>query len=53
MAYYDPTKDRSNEFDWKKYCDEQQPTELEQNRWSKIMLLFAGVLIIIGITVGG
>jgi hypothetical protein len=53
MIYYDPDKDRSEEFAWKKYYDERRPTEQEQDRWSKIMLLFSVILIIIGFTIGG
>lgn len=36
---YDPTKDRSEEFGWKKVCDEHVPTEEEQTFWGKIILL--------------
>lgn len=52
MIEYDPTKDQSEKYGWKKYCDEHQPTKEEQDRWSKIMLLFSGLLIIIGFIIG-
>ncbi len=38
---YDPTKDRSVEAGWKRVCDEQVPTEDEQDRWGKVMLSVA------------
>ncbi len=31
---YDPDKDRSEEFGWKKIQDETQPTEQEQDAWA-------------------
>ena len=52
MSCYDATKDRSEEFGWKKNCDEYRPTEEEQDRWAKITLIFAGVLVIIGFIIG-
>ena len=42
--YYDPDKDRSEEFGWKKWCEEQKATEEEQNRWGKITLLVTAKL---------
>jgi hypothetical protein len=42
--YYDPKLDRSEEAGWKKWCDEEQPTEEEQVKWSKISLLFSAKL---------
>jgi hypothetical protein len=37
--YYDPDKDQSERFGWKKVCDEQKATEEEQSLWTKITLL--------------
>jgi hypothetical protein len=37
--YYDPDKDRSEEFGWKKVCDEEKPSEEEESLWTKITLL--------------
>jgi len=48
---YRPDLDRSEEAGWKKYCEERQPTEQEQQRWSSIYLaiclLFASVNVVI------
>ena len=33
--HYDPNLDRSEEFGWKKWSEEQQPTEEEQEKWAK------------------
>jgi hypothetical protein len=38
MIHYDPKLDRSEEFGWKKVCDEHVPTEEEQDLWSRIMI---------------
>jgi hypothetical protein len=47
MIKYDPTKDRSEEFGWKKVCDEHCPTEEEQNRWGVIMVIFSiGIIVV-------
>jgi hypothetical protein len=44
MIKYDPSKDRSEEFGWKKFCDETKPTEEEQDRWGKVLVAFALIL---------
>jgi hypothetical protein len=36
--YYDPDKDQSERFGWKKVCDEHVPTEEEQRLWGNIMI---------------
>ncbi len=38
---YDPTKDRSEEFGWKKLGDEHVPTDEEQDFWGKITIGFS------------
>jgi len=48
MIRYDSSKDRSEEFGWKKVCDEHVPTEEEQRFWSNVIIVFAASLI--GIT---
>jgi hypothetical protein len=48
MIQYDPKKDRSEQFGWKKVKDEQIPTEQEQDQWSAIIILFTLGIIIIG-----
>jgi hypothetical protein len=48
MIRYDSSKDRSEEFGWKKVCDEHVPTEEEQRFWSNVIIVFAVSLI--GIT---
>jgi hypothetical protein len=45
MIQYDSNKDRSEEFGWKKVKDEKRPTEQEQNRWGKILVIFSLLLI--------
>lgn len=45
--HYDPNKDHSEEFDWKKYSNEHIPTEEDQDYWSKVIILFS---IISGLT---
>lgn len=40
MVIYDPSKDRSEEYGWKKACDEHVPTEQEQQLWGNITILF-------------
>jgi hypothetical protein len=47
MIHYDSAKDRSEEFGWRKVCDEHVPTEKEQDRaaWS-IIILTIGLAII-------
>ena len=47
--FYDPDKDRSEEFGWKKWCDERKPSEEEQNRWSKISALVAAKVATLGL----
>jgi hypothetical protein len=41
---YDSKFDRSEEFGWKKWEDEERCNEEEQNKWSKIIVIFAIVL---------
>jgi hypothetical protein len=41
MIHYDPLKDRSEEFGWRKVCDEHVPTDEEQDRWGKITFVVA------------
>ena len=41
MVHYDPQLDRSEEFGWKKVCDEHVPTEQEQLFWGNIMIGYA------------
>jgi len=41
MVHYDPKLDRSEEFGWKKVCDESVPTEQEQEFWGNIMIGYA------------
>jgi hypothetical protein len=48
MIYYDPNKDRSEEFGWKKVCDERIPSEEEQDRWGFITVIFCIGVIVIG-----
>ena len=43
-VYYDESKDRSEEFGWKKYCDEQVPTEEEQVFWGNVIFTFVLVM---------
>ena len=47
--YYDKTKDRSEEFGWKKYCDEHVPTDEEQVFWGNITIAFAVVMALIAV----
>ena len=42
--YYDPDKDQSEQFGWRKVCDQQPPPQSEQNFWSGVYILFAGVV---------
>ena len=49
MIRYDPDKDQSERFGWKKWCDESIPTEQEQDQWAKIAL---GMALIVGLIVG-
>jgi hypothetical protein len=44
MVHYDPKLDRSEEFGWKKVCDEAVPTEAEQKFWGRITVVFAVVV---------
>jgi hypothetical protein len=46
--YYDPNQDRSEEFGWKKVCDEQKATEEEQDRWGKWSLVIIAKLTALG-----
>jgi hypothetical protein len=50
MVDYDPKLDRSEEFGWKKYCDESVPTEAEQEFWGRVMIgymLFTVVMLFV------
>jgi hypothetical protein len=47
--YYDESKDRSQEFGWKKCCDEQGPTEQEQIFWGNVSIIFVLVLGLIAV----
>ena len=50
MVHYDPKLDRSEEFGWKKVCDEHVPTEAEQAFWGNVMIgyvLFSIVLLFV------
>jgi hypothetical protein len=38
--HYNPDKDRSKEFGWKKVCDEHIPTEEEQRYWGNVIIIF-------------
>jgi hypothetical protein len=48
MIQYNPKKDRSEEFGWKKVCDEYIPSEEEQDRWGVITVIFCISVIVIG-----
>ncbi len=48
-VYYDESKDRSEDLDWKKYCDEQVPTEQEQIFWGNVSIIFVLVLGLIAV----
>ena len=43
-VYYNSNLDRSEEFGWKKLCDEHVPTEDEQDRWGTRLILAASIL---------
>jgi|APGre2960657373_1045057.scaffolds.fasta_scaffold364807_1 hypothetical protein len=45
--HYDPKLDRSEEFGWKKYSEEAQPTEQEQQFWGRVMIVFSLCLIVL------
>jgi hypothetical protein len=45
MVYYDPKLDRSEEFGWKKVCDEAVPTAEEQKFWGNVMIGYAVFMI--------
>ena len=45
LMIYDPAKDRSEEFGWKKLCNEHVPTEQEQDFWA--MRLTAASLLVV------
>ena len=49
MVSYDPDKDQSERFGWKKVKDEHRATEQEQNLWSKITAIFGLKLALIPI----
>jgi hypothetical protein len=51
MTNYDPDKDQSEKYGWKKICEEHIPTE-ENERWGRIMLLSVGALILIAFLLG-
>jgi hypothetical protein len=44
MYKYDPGKDRSEEYGWKKVCDEHQPTEEEQKFWGNVILATVAIM---------
>jgi hypothetical protein len=48
---YIPSKDRSEEFGWKKVCDEHTPTKEEQDFWGKILVVFSLGLGLVGLLV--
>jgi hypothetical protein len=48
MIFYNPDKDRSEEFGWKKLRDEYSPTEREQDLWGLITIIFSLIMITIG-----
>lgn len=55
MVTYDPTKDRSEEYGWKKVCDEHLPTEQEQQFWGNVTLavgLFLATVTVLGALYG-
>lgn len=41
---YDPAKDRSENYEWKKYAEERNPSDEEQLLWSKITVIFSCIL---------
>jgi hypothetical protein len=41
---YDESQDQSERFGWKKWCEEERPTEEEQNRWGYIGVLSTAVI---------
>jgi len=44
MVHYNPKLDRSEEFGWKKVCDEHIPTAAEQKFWGRVTVVFAVVV---------
>jgi hypothetical protein len=44
MLHYDPKLDRSEEFGWKKVCDEHVPTAAEQEFWGRVTVVFTVAL---------
>jgi len=46
--HYDPDKDQSERFGWKKWREEERPTEEEQNRWGKWSLAIIAKLTALG-----
>ena len=49
MVHYDPDKDQSEKYGWKKVRDERVPTEEEQDRWGKIAIVISAKLAMIPI----
>jgi hypothetical protein len=52
MVYYNTSKDRSEEFGWKKVCDEHIPSKEEQTKGSILILSFTVGIILISILGG-
>ena len=47
MVKYNEEQDRSEEFSWKKVCDEHEPTEEEQQAWAEYALWFVVVFCVV------
>jgi hypothetical protein len=52
MVYYNTSKDRSEEFGWKKVCDEHIPSKEEQTKGSILILSFTVGIILTSILGG-
>lgn len=50
--HYDPEKDRSEDFGWKKAKDEYRPSEEEQRRWAWYSLLVSIKLTAVALILG-
>ena len=48
---YDLNLDRSERYGWKKWHEDRQPTEEEQDRWSLYTIIFSLVMTVLGFTV--
>jgi len=48
---YDPDQDQSEKAGYLKYCDEYQPTEQEQDRWSRIGLAVTAIVTAIALPI--